>query len=168
LVDAVLGDLGQLAAYDRQDLVELGRQAADRHSDQPRVDVLAGEREDRVRQAALLANLLEETAGRAAAESRVQDPEREPARVRTSEALDAEHPVDLLEVTSGLDQARGGLARPVGTPSGYGLSCAVEEALTREGPPDQPDEAGVVDTAGHRDHHPLGAVVAAIEPAYLL
>src|SRR5262249_20433324 len=104
----------------------------------------------------------------AAAESRVQDPEREPARVRTSEALDAEHHVDLLEVTSRLDQARGGLARPVGTPTGYGLSCAVEEALTREGPPDQPDEAGVVDTAGHRDHHPLGAVVAAVEPAYLL
>ena len=62
--DAVGGDLGELGAHDGEHVVELAGQAADRDADQAGVGVVAGEGEDRVGQAALLADLLEQPATR--------------------------------------------------------------------------------------------------------
>ena len=46
---AVGADLGELGTYHGEDVVELGRQAADRDPDQAGVGVVGGEGEDRVR-----------------------------------------------------------------------------------------------------------------------
>ena len=158
--------LRELGAHHREHLVELGGQAADRDPDQAGVDVLAGEGEDGVGQAALLADLLEQPARRAAAERGVEHAEGEAAR--SSERVSPftpEHDVDLLELTGRLDHARTPTRRAVATwRRDDRLGGAVEEAVAAEGLADAPARARrVVDVAGDGHDHPLGAVVAPVE-----
>ena len=74
----------------------VGRQPTET-PDQAGVGVVAGEGEDRVGQAAALADLLEQPGRRAAAEGGVEHAEGEAAVVVAVHALHAEHQVDLLE-----------------------------------------------------------------------
>ena len=96
--DAAVGDEPvELAAHDVERLVDpLGRGAA---VDRERARLLerAAVREHRVRQAALLADLLEEPRAHPAAEHLVDDREREAVGVVAPERAGAEHDVRLLE-----------------------------------------------------------------------
>ena len=103
--DAVRGDRASSVRTTAEHLVELVRQAADRDPDQAGVGVVAGEGEDRVGQAAALADLLEQPRRRAAAEGGVEHAEGEAAVVVAGHALHAEHEVDLLERAGRLDHA---------------------------------------------------------------
>ena len=133
----------------------LAGQAADRDPDQAGVGVVAGEGEDGVGQAALLAHLLEQPRRRAAAERGVEHAEGEAAVVGAGHALDAEHEVDLLERAGGArprrGRAPGGRARlRAARPAS---AVAVEEAAAAERLPHLAHDGGVVDVAGDRDDH---------------
>src|SRR5918992_4070281 len=83
--EAALGDLGHLVAADRQDLVDLGRLAPGVDAERAGVGVLRGVTVDRVRQPALLPDLLEQPRGHAAAERRVEHAEGESPIVGTGD-----------------------------------------------------------------------------------
>src|SRR6516165_1651948 len=90
-------DLGDLLLADRQHLVSLGRQAPDVGGPHAGVGMLRGEAVDRVGQPALLPHFLEQPRGHAAAQGRVEHPEREPVVIGAGQASAPEHQVGLLD-----------------------------------------------------------------------
>ena len=117
----------------------------------------AAVREHRVRQAALLAHLLEEPRAHAAAEHLVDDREREPIGVVAPEGAGAEHDVRLLQraVDAGEPVGVGGVGatRP-------GPAAARPSVGWRVG--DTLHDLVVVDVAGHRDHDVRRLVVVGV------
>ena len=125
---------------------------------------MRGEGEDGVGQAALLADLLEQPAAHAAAERGVEHAEGEAAVVVAGEAGHAEHDVGLLgglgehadvAGAAGAERAACAAGRAAASPS---RKPGRAERLAHEA-----DHGGVVDVAGGRDDHVLGAVLALVE-----
>ena len=129
---------------------------------------MVGEGEDRVGQAAPLADLLEEPARRAAAQGRVEDAEREAALVVAGQALHPEHEVDLLEGAGAGGRAGVHEHLVLAATGRDGGLVAIEEAVAVEGGADPVDDDVVVDVAGHRHDHRGRAVVLAPEALDLL
>src|SRR5690606_14390156 len=162
----VLGDLVELVAADLQHVVHLGGPAARVHAEQSAVGEAGGVRVHAVGQAALLADLLEQAGGHAAAEGGVEHAERPAAVVGAGQAGHAEDDVGLLgpavEEFDPAGGAQGALSAARGDRCGRGV---LERAGLFEGGPDLADDRGVVDVAGAGDDQVGGVVVLAVEAA---
>ena len=160
------GDVRDLVGGDRERLGEVVLARPDVDPDLAGVCVLREEAVDRVGEAALLADLLEEPGRGGAAEDRVEDRGGEPAAVGAREAGSREADVVLLGVLA--LEAPAGLRslserRADTRPLVAGLGALVD------GPLDERHELVVVDAPGRGDHdvpgRVEGAVVAAQGPA---
>src|SRR5690606_5958076 len=145
----VLGDLVELVAADLQHVVHLRGAAAGVHAEQAAVGEAGGVRVHAVGQAALLADLLEEAGGHAAAEGGVEDAHGPAAVVGAGEAGHAEDDVRLLGLAAEeFDAARGAQGAAAGA-RGDGLGAGVlEGAGFLEGGADLAYDLVVVDVAG--------------------
>ncbi len=148
--------------------VSFDGQAADGDRERAGVGVVRGEGVDRVRQPAVLADLLEQPRRRAATQGAVEDPERVAALVGAGQSIDAEHEVDLLERPAHHDLTRRRTAQPPGTPHRHRHRVGVvEEARAGERLADLPHHGRVVQVAGHRDDRVRSGVVRAVEATHL-
>src|SRR5205823_4628073 len=129
--DVACCDVRDLGARDLDAGREVLLARADIEAELTGVGVLGGEAVDRVGHAALLADLLEESRGRRAAEDRVQDRDREPAPVGTGDAGRTDADVVLLRVLALEAHARGRRLheRPAHVRRGRGVLSARRSAL---------------------------------------
>ena len=160
--EPVGGDPGQLVPGQGQHLVDLARRAAGVDAEQAGVGVLGGVRVDRVGQAALLPDLLEQPGRHAAAEAVVEHAEGEPALVDPGDAGAAEHQVGLLGVLVADDD--GGPRRaPAGSAGGRRGSAVAPATSNRANASFTCRPCGVVEVAGGRDHNGRRGVPRAVE-----
>jgi len=141
--------LRELVAADAEHVQQVARSARAADREVSAVDVLTAERVDRVGEASSLADLLEESARRAAAEGGVQDPQRETPRVVAGVGGKPHDERGLLGGPLDHDGCSG-LGR-LGARSSYRTRPAAfvaESAGAGEARPHQRHEAVVVDPAG--------------------
>ncbi|EGJ74380.1 putative protease [Streptomyces sp. Tu6071] len=169
VVEAVRGDGLQLVAADLQDVVDLAGPATGVDAEETAVGEGGGVRVHAVREAALLAHLLEQARGHAPAEGRVEDPEGPAALVGAGDAGHAEHDVGLLgAAVLDLNAARG-LDEPRALAGGErDRVTAAEGTRAVEGGAYLPYDLRVVDVARGGDDEVRGVVVALVEARDLL
>ena len=151
-------------AHEREHLVDLARACSRRRRRRRRCRrSCGGERVDRVGQAALLADLLEQPAAHAAAEHRVEHAEREPPVVvaATARARRARRwPARWRRTHARRRAGAAASAQPPVRGGGRAAGVVVEQPAAARSALRTSAHAGrVVDVAGGRDDHVLGPVV---------
>ena len=162
--DAVLCELLELGGQQLDHAFGLRRGAAGVHAEVAGVRVRCGERVGGVHQAALLADLLEEARGHAAAEYGVEHAHHVAAFVGCHDARAAHDDVDLLDgAADDLDALRTGDLHGFGGAARDG-SCVLRQfpAGLAQGSEHQVADHVVVEGAGGGDHQLVRGVEAAV------
>ena len=159
--DPLRGDRVELGQDEIDDLGGVVRRRSDRDDEGAAVGESGPLRDDRVGEAALLTDLLEQPRRDPAAEHVVEEREGETARVPAGRGPHAEHEVRLLRVPDGHVEGAD-LVRRRGPPRRAAPGDAGEAALETFG------DAFVVDLAGRGDDDVRRAVVLGEEPADLV